>query len=348
MRVDSRAGGSFGTVFGISLNSDCATRLDRPIIIIGAARSGTDLLPAIIKLHDDIAYAPEPNYVWKYGNAWVGHDMLSACQATSEVRRYIRNSFERFCAEKGKRRLCEKTPANSLRLAFVMQIMPDARVIHILRDGRYVAASARRMFYGDVAKISRRGQDNPSSRQSRTLNYKVIPRILQRSRQRLSFIPARDAVYYLPHFLNSILNMLGLRTRYMWGPRIPGFRQIMRSHSDLEVAALQWRTAVESVLNYRANHPEMAYLEVKYEDLCRDPISTAKNIYEFCDLDFSPHIERQILSLFADAQEISALKLKLTPDEEQQVTDQIAHTLRMLGYDPSARPVIAEPSAHMG
>jgi hypothetical protein len=109
----------------------------------------------------------------------------------------------------------------------------------------------------------------------------------------------------------------------------------MRSHSDVEVAALQWRSSVESVLNYTANHPEMTYLEIKYEKLCADPINTAKEIYEFCGLEFSVDIERQVRSLFSETSKISALKLELSPAEEQQVRDQIAHTLRTLGYDYS-------------
>ena len=314
-------------------NGDCGTRLDRPIIIIGAARSGTDLLPAIIKLHRDVAYAAEPNYVWKYRNAWLGHDMLSAAHATPEVRRYICNRFERFCAKRGKRRLCEKTPANSLRLAFVMQIMPDARVIHIVRNGRDVAASTRRKFYGDVSKLVRLEVNNPSDWTRRPLNHRAIAKIIRRGRHRLTVTPARDILYHLPHFVNSILNMLRLRTRYMWGPRIPGFRQLMRSHSDIEVAALQWRTSVESVLNYRSNHPEMTYLEIKYEELCRHPIDTAKRVYEFCELEFDANIEQQVRSLLSGALEISALKIELSALEEQQVMDQIAHTLQELGYN---------------
>jgi hypothetical protein len=317
--------------------SNHGAALDRPILIIAPARSGTHLLASIIGLHDDVAYLAEPNYVWKYANAWIGHDMIPASRATPEVCRYIRARFERFCAEAGKRRFCEKTPANSLRLPFVMRVMPDARVIHVVRDGRDVAASARKKFYGDPAKISRLSGDGPAVRDRRTLNYRSIPRIVRRARQRLSIgVPARDFIHYVPHFVQSMLTLVGLKKRHIWGPRIPGIRQLFRSHSDIEVAAIQWRTSVESVLNYRANHPEMAYLEVRYEELCADPVNVARRIYEFCELEFSPAIEGGVRSLFAESAKISSLQLRMSPEEERLVNDQIAQTLQLLGYDPGA------------
>lgn len=318
--------------------------LKEPIVIVGAARSGTNLVPEILVLHSHIAYLGEPNYLWKHGHAMDGHDMLASSRATPEVRRRIRRQFASYCAERGGRRLCEKTPANSLRLGFVMQVLPDARVIHIVRDGRNVAASVRKKFYGNPDRISRpKGHARPSAPRL-GLNHKAVPRLIRRARQRMSIgLPVRDLVYYLPDFIKTTLTIMGLKKKHLWGPRIPGMRQLFRSHSALEVAALQWRMSVESILNYRASHPEMAYLEIKYEDMCRAPIETAREVYRFCGLDFTADIERRVRERFADAARIAARPPELDPDEERQVEDLVAHTLAALGYERSRR--FAAPDA---
>jgi hypothetical protein len=310
-----------------------ASDLDRPIIVVGAARSGTHLLAHIVSLHREVAYLAEPNYIWKFSNAWLGHDMIPAWRATPYVRSYIRGTFARFCREAGKTRFCEKTPANSIRLPFVMQVVPDAKVVHLIRDGRDVVASTRKKFYGDFAKIGRLTAADPDGTRGRWLDYKAFSLIVSRFMQRLRVgVPIRDFVFYLPFFFNTALNIAGLRSRYIWGIRLPGLKQLFRSHKDVEVAALQWRMSVESVLNYVANHPEKDYLEVRFEDLCANPIKIAKRIYQFCELDFTTEVEEGIRVEFSKTSKIDAAKLRMTREEEELVNDHIAHTLRSLGY----------------
>ncbi|MGI9012636.1 MAG: sulfotransferase [Phycisphaerales bacterium] len=46
------------------------------------------------------------------------------------------SEFDAFLQEEGGNRFCEKTPSNMVRLPFIRAVMPDCRVIHIIRDGR--------------------------------------------------------------------------------------------------------------------------------------------------------------------------------------------------------------------
>jgi len=46
------------------------------------------------------------------------------------------------------RRLLEKTPENCLRLPFLLEIFPDARIIHLTRDGRSNISSAFTLIPG--------------------------------------------------------------------------------------------------------------------------------------------------------------------------------------------------------
>jgi hypothetical protein len=80
--------------------------------------------------------------------------MIPASRATEPVRAHIRRKFNQMRIAQGKPRFCEKTPANEMRLPFVLEVFPDAKLIHVVRDGRQVAVSARRKFCGNVDKIT--------------------------------------------------------------------------------------------------------------------------------------------------------------------------------------------------
>ena len=117
-------------------------QLDRPIVILGAARSGTTLTGEILGRHPDVAYWIEPKYVWRYGRPLARDDIRTAAEATLRVRHYIRRAFNQYTERRGKSRFMEKTPSNCFRLPFVHAVLPNARFLHIVRDGRDVARSA--------------------------------------------------------------------------------------------------------------------------------------------------------------------------------------------------------------
>ena len=307
--------------------------LQNPIIVIGAARSGTHLLGSFISEHKDIAYISEQNYVWKYSNAWLGHDMIPASRATPEIVKYIRREFADMCENPGKKRICEKTPANSLRLPFIMSVFSDAKIIHIVRDGRDVAVSARKKFEGNLAKITR------NQAKSKVVTRKRIrsgfgsraKNIMNRTAYRLETgIPARDFFYYLRDFIDYLLVQMNIRTFSVWGPRIPGIRHLLKSHSLIEVCAIQWRTCVEHVLNYSANHPGMDFLQLRYEDLCNDPIRTFKDVFDFCELSFPDTAKKRLSEILPYS---PSYKQDMTPMELELVHDQISNTLEALGYE---------------
>jgi hypothetical protein len=56
---------------------------------------------------------------------------------------FIDRFAELCCALSGKRRWTEKTPRNILNLDYIFHRFPEARFVHVLRDGRDVACSLR-------------------------------------------------------------------------------------------------------------------------------------------------------------------------------------------------------------
>src|SRR5690606_7439082 len=129
--------------------------LEQPILVIGAVRSGTQLLARVLAAHPDLAYIDEPTLTWRRGNGHLPHEMFPVSAARPEVVRSIRERFREMCEAQGGSRILEKSPANTLRLGFVRQVFPDARLLHLVRDGRDVAVSVRRKFEGNADKVTR-------------------------------------------------------------------------------------------------------------------------------------------------------------------------------------------------
>lgn len=56
---------------------------------------------------------------------------------------FIDRFFARYCVVRGKVRWAEKTPRNVLHLDFIFEHFPNARFIHMIRDGRDTVCSLR-------------------------------------------------------------------------------------------------------------------------------------------------------------------------------------------------------------
>jgi len=114
-------------------------QLDRPIFIIGAPRSGTSLLYAILRTSSKLAHWPgEAHEVWEadYHPALRGWDSnaLDASDVERDSAERIRRSF--FLVTGSKKRLIDKTPRNALRVPFVDRLFPDAHFVYLMREGR--------------------------------------------------------------------------------------------------------------------------------------------------------------------------------------------------------------------
>jgi hypothetical protein len=115
------------------------TGLNQPVFIIGAPRSGTSLLYAILRTSSALRHWPgESHEIWEadYHPALRGWDSnaLGADDITETAAARIRRSF--FLVAGRKHRLIDKTPRNALRVSFVNALFPEARFIYIKRDGR--------------------------------------------------------------------------------------------------------------------------------------------------------------------------------------------------------------------
>lgn len=224
-----------------------------PIILIGAARSGTKFLRDVLASAEGVKCVPyDVNYVWRYGSENIPHDALHAGSLTDEKIRYIRQTLFKLARCRDGEVLVEKTVSNTLRIAYVDKIFPNARYVHLVRDGRDVVESAMRQW-----------EANPD---------------LRALMNKLRGIPLGSSSYvywFAKNFVSGIFQ--GRAGGKVWGPRFPGIEETVERASLAEVCALQWR---ESVQQARAGldalpDAEGRVFNISYEDLVHDESALA-------------------------------------------------------------------------
>jgi hypothetical protein len=158
-------------------------------VIVGVGRSGTTLLRLMLDAHPELAIPPETGFLIPASqlaerdgdlreallDKVTGHETwptMGIARARYEERlRGIEpfdvpagiRAFYRLYAERfGKARWGDKTPYYNGHIDKVQALLPEARFIHMIRDGRDVALSFRGLWFspGDVANIARRWMNN--------------------------------------------------------------------------------------------------------------------------------------------------------------------------------------------
>ena len=109
----------------------------QPIIIVGAGRSGTNMLRDSLCSMNGFETWPcdEINYIWRHGNIRHPSDRFTELEARTEVKQFIVRSFEKLEKVSKASYVVEKTCANSLKSAFHQYRIPASQ-IHFHRQGR--------------------------------------------------------------------------------------------------------------------------------------------------------------------------------------------------------------------
>jgi hypothetical protein len=120
------------------LASSILPRLERPVFIIGAARSGTTFLGDCIGRIPEITYHHEPPAT-KAAGRYV-YEGLWGFRRSRWFFRLVYGWLVRVERD-GDLRFSEKTPTNIFLIPFLARAFPDSQFIHIIRDGRDAASS---------------------------------------------------------------------------------------------------------------------------------------------------------------------------------------------------------------
>lgn len=281
---------------------------DPDLIIIGAARSGTNALRDALCSTRGFHTWPcdEINYIWRSGNRDAPTDALTRADARPDVVRRIRTSIARRRAS--QQTLVEKTCANSLRVGFVDEIDPSARFVHIIRDGRDVVASARERWRAplDVRYLARKAR----------------------------FVPVRDVPYYGLRYISHRVARLCSSARRLptWGPRFPGIDELVEAGASLEeVCAHQWVECVSTAHRQLGELTPSRVLEIRYEDLVAAPHSVLDAISTFAGVT-SPRAELVVGAEVIHGGRVGSWKSALDEREHSSSLSIVAPLLDDLGY----------------
>jgi hypothetical protein len=171
--------------------------------VVGVGRSGTTLLRFMLDAHPELAIPPETHFVpellererecsdpRELAAAIVGartwddfglepealYEAVAGAHGAPDVIR----AFYRLCADaRGKPRWGDKTPGYVKRMRSIAGGLPEARFVHLIRDGRDVALSRRARGMGadkpigDVAELWQRRIEN-ARRQAKKLRGRYL------------------------------------------------------------------------------------------------------------------------------------------------------------------------------
>lgn len=164
---------------------DRSLGLENPFLIVGAGSSGTTLLSVILDRHPLIACGPELSVFNKRAiyqdydqfcrklPTWLErglstdgqaeyrefffnlkayffepHQLISLSRKCRSIREFFDEFFSNYLNRRNKKIWGEKTGSNSYCLAEFKNLYPNARIIHVLRDGRDMVCSLTKRPHG--------------------------------------------------------------------------------------------------------------------------------------------------------------------------------------------------------
>lgn len=163
------------------------------------------------------------------------------------------------------------------RARFIDAALPEARFIHVIRDGRAVASSLLQMPWW-------RGYEGP--------------------------------------------------TGWGWGPLSDDDQRAWESagRSFAVLAAIEWRILIDAFAEAKAAVDPDRWIEVRYEDLVRDPIATTKGVTEFMGLPWSKAFEERSDRYSFDISRTEAFRRDLAPSDVSDIEAVVGSRLEALGY----------------
>jgi hypothetical protein len=201
---------------------------------------------------------------------------LVAADVQNDVRASVRKALSAI-PTRGRPQLVAKVTGWP-RVGLLREIFPNAKFIHVLRDGRPVAASFLKVEWW-------RGWRGPSG--------------------------------------------------WLFGDLTPDQAAEWQRHdrSFIALAGIQWKILMDAMDSARQSVPASCMVEIKYEDLCRDPISHFRRVVEFAELEWVPEFERTIRGASLQS-ENEKWRRDFTPDQQAILERVLRSHLVRYGYEP--------------
>jgi hypothetical protein len=213
----------------------------------------------------------------------------------------------------------EKTCATSLRVPFVTTVFPEARFLHLVRDGRDASASALVRWTSGVSA-----------------RY-----VLRKAR----FVPLSDVPTYCGRFLASRFSQIVLRKGRLptWGPRFHDIDRHVRDEPLLSVCARQWSECVRQSTTALDRIGPDRVLRIRYEGLAANPAAGFTAVLDW--LSRPPGPDTPWTAAFVDdgrrlheaarqfrSDGVGRWKELVSPADMESVKPVLEPAMRMIGY----------------
>ena len=251
--------------------------------IIGSPRSGTTILGDTLDSLPNVGQWYEPYFILDRYFRDRENDIRTSDDATPDVIKYINKQFQDFAQAKQVNLIVDKSPRSSLKIPFLVNVFPEAKFVHILRDGRDTTLSLYREW------IKRREiVHHPSLFKRVTKKMATLNKMLSKQPFLKHRIQALN--YELGGFLNVKQSTHLNRTRWGgkigFGPRFDNWQKEFDDKDFISFNAKQWRACVQHIHRDQSCIPTENYLEVRYEDFCQNPLVIIEQITDFLEVEF--------------------------------------------------------------
>ena len=263
----------------------------QPIIIIGAPRSGTNMLRDTLVEFNKVCTWPfdEINFLWKKGHKINANDELSSDQLSINKILYIEKEFKKVSRKNQSNIVIEKTCANSLRVPYVNKVLPNAKFIFIYRNPIDTIVSIENKW--------------KKGRNIRNL-IKQIPWF--------NFLHLLKFISY-----NLFLKLFYVRGQYLaWGPKIKNIEEIIKKNNSYSVAALQWKRCFQVAKKDLEALDKNRVFNLRYEDFVNNPSEWLIKILNFIDVSYE---DKLIISAVANINKKNIGKGKKNLTAEQLI-----------------------------
>lgn len=296
---------------------------DRPIFVVGTGRSGSTIFYRIFSEHPNLAWQsplcdlfpakPGLNRMLLRAGSWPAlgnilkrylkpgerykywehyspgfsdpcRDLLRTDVTVSNKRR-IPTALARL-ATSGRRRLLVKITGWP-RIAFLQELFPDAKFIHVYRDGRAVANSLLAVDFW-------RGWHGPA--------------------------------------------------QWRWGEldRQQQAEWERYGKSFVALAGIQWKLMMSAMDRAARSVPAGNFMQIRYEDFIRDPVSSFRKAVEFCDLAWSARFEKSITGHRLETAN-EKWRNDLTQEQQAILEAVLEESLWRYGYSSDSRSRMRTP-----
>jgi len=223
----------------------------RPVFLVGCGRSGTTILGTVLGRHPRITYLNEPRHLWT--KAYPQTDIWSGDAGVRGGRMHLTAA--------------DATPAqtHALRAAFAREVRRSGRPQLVEK----LPINAFRLAFIDAAF--------PDARYLVLLRNGIeVARSIERECEREAWYGADDYKWHqLAAYADARPDTRGLPAR---------------CRTSYERGLLEWRLSVDAALAFTASLPPARHLQVTYEALLADPVTTIATIERFIGVPEDPGV----------------------------------------------------------